>query len=108
MSKRKTDYAESDKAEERFQKIFEIRVQRRAQPAGSSYRMQLVCEQIPLNCTDKDGYHRDCYQWFTMNLNRLKPATHTVPQTRPKRSRSTEGVIFDSDCIYCGNFGRKK
>ena len=45
-----------------------------------------------------------------MNLNRLKPAIQTGPQTqtRPKRSRSLEGVIFDSDCIFCGNFGRKK
>ena len=88
----------------------DICVQRLAHPAGSSHRMQLACEQIPLNFTDKDGYHRDCYQRFTMNLNRLKPATQTGPQTqtRPKRSRSSEGVIFDSDCIFCGNFGRKK
>ena len=54
-------FSELDKAEERFQKILDIRVQRLAQPAGSSHRMQLVCEQIPLNFTDKDGYHRDCY-----------------------------------------------
>ena len=100
----KTYFSELDKAEERFQKILDIRVQRLAQPAGSSHRMQLVCEQIPLNFTDKDGYHRDCYQRFTTNLNRLKPAT----QTRPKRSRSSEGVIFDPYCIFCRNFGRKK
>ena len=84
--------------------------QRLAQPAGSSQRMQHVCEQIPLNFTEKDGYHCDCYQRFTMNLNRLKPATQTGPQTqtRPKISRSSEGVIFDSDCILCGSFGRKR
>ena len=37
-------------------------------------------------------------------------STQTGPQTqtRPKRSRSSEGVIFDSDCIFCGNFGLKK
>ena len=45
-----------------------------------------------------------------MNLNRLKPATQTGPQTQtlPKRSCSSEVVIFDSDCISCGNFGLKK
>ena len=45
-----------------------------------------------------------------MNLNRLKPATQTRPQkqARPKRSCSSEGVIFDSDYIFCGSFGRKK
>ena len=105
-----TYFSELNKAEERFQKILDIRVQRLAQPTGSSHRMQLVCEQIPLNFTDKDGYHCDCYQRFMMNLNRLKPAMQTGPQTqtRPKRSRSSEGVIFDSDCIFCGNFGWKK
>ena len=103
-------FSELDKTEERFQKILDIRVQRLAQPAGSSHRMQLVCEQILMNFTDKDGYHRDCYQRFTINFNRLKPATQTGPQThtRSKRSRSSEGAIFDSDCIFCGNFGRKK
>ena len=97
-----TYFSEVDKAEERFQKILDIRVQRLAQPAGYSHRMQLVCKQIPLNFTDKDGYHHDCYQRFTMNLNRLKPATQTGPptQTRPKKSRSLEGVIFDSDLIF--------
>ena len=103
-----TYFSELDKAEERFQKIIDIRVERLAHSAGSSHRMQLVCEQIPLNFTDKDGYHRD--QRFTMIMNRLKPATQTGPQTetRPKRSRSSEGVIFDSDCTFCGNFSRKK
>ena len=76
-----TYFSELDKAEETFQKILDIRVQCLAQPAESSYRMQLVCEQIPLTFIDKDGYHRDCYQRFTMNLNRLKPAMQTGPQT---------------------------
>lgn len=105
-----TYFSELDKAEERFQKILDIRGQRLTQPLGSPHRMEQVCEQIPQNFTNTDGYHRDCYQRFTMNLNRLKPATQTGPQTqtRSKRSRSSDGVIFDPKCIFCGSFGRKK
>ena len=55
-----------------------IRGRRLQEDASSSKRMQDVCDLIPETVdgldTKKTGWHRKCYQRFTKNLDRLKPA----------------------------------
>ena len=76
--------------------------------------MQFVCQQIPETFTSQHGYHRDCYQRFSSNLNRLtkpsgeKPSSVSSSVREPRRS-STEkdSVFFQPDCIFCNKSGRK-
>ena len=51
-----------------------IRNRRLLMPYDSHYRMEDVCNRIPESLADADldsiGYHRSCYQNFTLNLDR--------------------------------------
>jgi len=101
---------ELDNPEDRFGYICDVRNRRLEQPIGSANRMQTVCDQVPSKFDGNHGYHKDCYQRFTMNLNRLKTAAQTVSShERRKSTRSpSETVLFEPNCIFCGKFGRKK
>jgi len=89
-----TFFSEVDDAEDRFQKITEIRELRFTEPADSPHRMGNVCQKIPETIDKDDGYHRDCYQRFIMNFDRLKPATE--PDSQPARAtRRTSGSASD-------------
>ena len=98
----------------RFQRIKEICELRLSQPTDSPHRMQCVCQQIPETFTSQHRYHRDCYQRFSSNLNRLtkpsgeKPSSVSSSVREPRRS-STEkdSVLFQPDCIFCNKSGRK-
>jgi hypothetical protein len=55
------------------------------------------------------GYHRDCYQKFTMNLSRLPAPPPSIAgssdlESRRRRSLDPDKVIFRPDGIFCGNF----
>ena len=54
--------------EERFKKIHDVRTQRLAEPADSVHRKGSICEQVPAEYSSdmKYGYHRECYQKFTV------------------------------------------
>ena len=73
-----------------------------------------MCQQIPETFTSQHGYHRDCYQRFSSNLNRLtkpsgeKPSSISSSVREPRRS-STEkdSVLFQPYCIFCNKSGRK-
>ena len=98
---------------ERFDSICEIRDKRQSQPLGSSQRRDVICGQIPQQFADNHGYHRECYQRFTSNLDRLKlrevtDATGACQSTRQSRRSSAEQVIFEQNCIFCKSFERKK
>ena len=57
------------------------------------------------------GYHRKCYQRFTMNLGRLKASQVVEEESGPSRRSSTsssDGIIFSPDCIFCNKTGLKK
>ena len=73
--------------------------------------MQDVCEQIPLEFDDNDGYLRGCYQRFTININCLKVTS--MPRKKQKermpRRGSIEGkgkTLFQPNCILCKRYGR--
>ena len=96
---------------ERFRYICEIRRKRLSQPIGSAERMEAMCDQIPEEFGEIHGYHRDCYQRFTMNLNRLKQSATGKSNERRKSTRipsKTELVRVKPKCIFCNGFGRKK
>lgn len=101
-------------ADERFQSICEVRDIRETQPADSVNRQQHICDQIPVQYDGSQGYHRECYQRFTMNIKRMKPtagASNYQPKKRTRRSSSADGkdkILFKQDCIFCGKEGRKK
>ena len=68
---------------------------------------------MPEELKPEHGYHRDCYQRFTKNINRLKSSTEdseTIeqPRTSGRSSTTSEKVIFKPDCIFCNKEGRKK
>lgn len=98
------------KATEKLQQLHEIRNQRLRQPLESPNRMQAVCDLIPQTLPDdleSVGYHRQCYQRFTSNLDRLvvedlEPST-SQPQrtTRQMSSAGHSGPIFSQECIFC-------
>ena len=68
--------------QERLQKICKIQVKRLKKPLGSSRRMQDMCKQTPPEFGDNDGYHRGCYQQFTIDISRLKATSkHRKKQT---------------------------
>lgn len=71
--------------------------------------MEEACILILEDISDVHGYHRECYQLFTKNLNRLSEilSDATEPSTsRPPRS-SIDEVIFNPDCIFCKKEGPK-
>ena len=100
--------------DQRLKKLQEICDKRLAEPPGSVHRMTETCALIPSELNECHGYHRTCYQRFTMNLNRLQsPSTSSeLPSTssssrQVKRSTESEHVLFRSDCIFCSREGFK-
>ena len=59
---------------ERLQKLNDICRRSLLEPLASVNRMIDVCSQVPSTHTEEHmyGYHRECYQRFTRNLNRLQ------------------------------------
>ena len=57
--------------EEIFERIKHIRDQRLNQPIDYRYRMDKMCALVPSQLKSHHGYHRECYQRFTMDLQRL-------------------------------------
>ena len=51
-----------------FEKLLDIK-RRRLESTAEALRMADVCVQIPSTFSEGLGYHRDCYQKFTMNLS---------------------------------------
>ena len=91
--------------QKRFQKICKIRDKRLKEPLGSSRRIQDVCEQIPPEFGDNNGYHRSCYQRFTMNIIRLKITSKPRKKQKERMPRrgSIEGknkTLFQPNCIF--------
>ena len=96
---------------QKLDKLKEIRDKRLAQHAGSVHQMKDTCNLIPDVIKEHHhGYHRVCYQRFTMNINRL--ATHSdsrePSRSRPSRRSSADHMLFAPDCIFCNSEGRKK
>lgn len=98
-------------AKEKLEQLLEIRNKRLNQEHDSPYRMQTVCNLIPTTLPedlDSIGYHRQCYQRFTSNLNRLKEnendysnSSSLEQQLRLSRSLSSAGPPFPPECIFC-------
>ena len=53
--------------------------------------MQDVCEQIPLEFGDNDGYLRGCYQRLTINISCLKVTS--MPRKKQKERMPKRGSI---------------
>ena len=93
--------ADKDK---KFEKVKQIAFKRLNQPGGSSYKLSEQCANIPTTLSNHHGYHRDCYQRFTKNLDRLEEVEQTSSSGMNKRSltlanKSNDGVLFYKDCI---------
>ena len=98
---------------EKLNYLLDIRAKRLSQPLSSSYRMRDVCNQLPRSLDglnlDVTGYHRQCYQSFVKNLNRLKNITDddlSEPSSSKKhhspRIQVTSSVRFPLDkCLFC-------
>ena len=95
--------------QERFQKIIEIRDLRLSQPTDSTYRMESVCRLIPTEIGEGHGYHRDCYNHFTKNVERLKHTDSSKSKEifqKVHRKISIDKVaLFAKDCIFCNKEG---
>jgi len=96
-------------ATEKLQQLQKIRDRRLHQSHESPYRMQSVCDQIPPTLPDdleSIGYHRNCCQRFTGNLQLLGDDTEPEPSTSqrhhsPRKSGGSAGPIFPPECIFC-------
>ena len=105
--------SKSENPSERLQKINDICRRRLLEPQGSVHRMTDICSQVPSTYSEERmyGYHRQCYQRFTGNLNRLQASAvlEEKPSTsRPKRRSSIEKYIFPPECIFCGKEGKRR
>jgi hypothetical protein len=72
-----------------------------------------ACVQFPSTFSEGLGYHRDCYQKFTMNLSRLPAPPPSIAgssdfETRRRRSLDPDKIKFKPNCIFCEKEGRKK
>ena len=88
---------EIQRPEERFDKIHEIKRRRLAESAASVHRMDRVCQLVPNNMKPEHGYHRECYQRFTMNLGQLKASQVVEKESGPNWRSSTSssaGIIW--------------
>ena len=59
------------------------------------------------------GYHRDSYQRFTKNLDRLVEVEQMSSFGMNRRSliaasKRNDGVLFNKDCIFCNKMGKVK
>ncbi len=102
-------------AADKLAKLHSIHERRLAEPHGSPYHMEDVCNRIPANLLHIDlntaGYHHGCYQKFTKNLNRLKAvASCEEPSTScsPHKSLSSSAKkLFPTECVFCGKLEQK-
>jgi hypothetical protein len=86
---------------------------RRPESTAEALRMADVCVQIPSTFSEGLGYHRDCYQKFTMNLSHLPAQPPFIAgssdfESRRRRSLDPGKIIFIPDCIFCEKEGRNK
>lgn len=99
------------------EKLRKIAEKRLGQEFGSVHRMEKISQDFLTNIQSiaetTHGYHRDCYQRFTGNMNRLKEVVSdpsSSPNVEPRRSerKSSEGekIIFKPDCIFCNREGK--
>lgn len=96
--------------QERLEKLMNIQRLRQIQPTSSTQRLD---SQIPEVIHEKHGYHRDCYQKFTKNLNRLVTEERGEMVEQPATTRrkikpplgTTDRVVFEPDCIFCNKAG---
>ena len=96
--------------EERFKKLLDIRDLRLSQPLDSKQRMESVCRLLPTELGEGHGYHRDCYNHFTKNVERLKSTESTELVESSKKAQRKLSVdkiaLFAKDCIFCNIEGR--
>ena len=94
---------------DRFEMLKTIRDRRLSQSHDSPLRMEEMCKLIPKEITNVHGYHRDCYQMFTKNLDRLAVASGNpiVPSTSRLTRSSSDKSLFKSECIFCKKSGPK-
>ena len=62
---------------------------------------------------NRHGYHRDCYQRYTKNLDRLEEAEQTSSFGMNRRSLTAankwnDGLLFNKDGIFCNKMDRIK
>ena len=95
-------------AEGKLNQILRIRDQRSQKALESPYRMKSICDQIPSSLDNIDleevGYHRNCYQNFTKNLDRLhcnKPNASST-NTEEMVMRSPRKRKSDDSFLFCG------
>ena len=100
---------------EKLLHLHEIRDRRLAEPIESPFRMKDVCDMLPASLDDLDlertGYHRRCYQGFTMHLDRLKnkssdssgaPSTSQRHHSPRKQKSADDKVKFPpGECLFC-------
>ena len=86
-----------------------IRDRRLSQPYDSPFRMEEACKLILEDISNEHGYHRDCYQYFTKNLDRLTEpsADATAPPTSRSSRSSGDMIVFNPNCIFCKKIGPK-
>ena len=79
--------------ESRLQKLKSIRMQRASLPITSPERMKESCDLIPNVIDENHGYHRDCYQRFTKNLDRLQSTSSAEPENMKRVARAKHSTI---------------
>ena len=89
-------------------KLKDIKRRRLAEALNSPNRMTDVCNQIPDELSANEGYHRECYKRFTMNLSRLTLPVDESPSTSRPSRKSGDSIIFAPECIFCDSGTRKK
>ena len=72
--------------DKKIEKIKQIAFKRLNQPDESSYKLSEHCVNIPTTLMNHHGYHRDCYQRFTKNLDRLEEVEQISSSGMNRRS----------------------
>ena len=84
-----------------------------SQPGGSSWKLSEQCANIPTTLMNHHGYHNDCYQRFSENLDILKEVEQTSSSGMNRRSLVLannwhDGVHLNKDFMFCSKMDRTK
>ena len=99
--------------DEKFEKFKQIAFKCLNQPDRSSYKLSEQCTNIPMTLMNHLGYHKDCYQHFAENLDRLEQIEWTSSSGMNRRSATAankwcDGVLFNKNCIFSSKMDRIK
>ena len=96
--------------EERLNKLKKVADIKQRMPSKLQGNLKAISWQLPVTVQSGHGYHRSCYQLFTMKTNQLesKEQDKTTPKLKRMCSEKRDQKTFFQNCIFCEKESTKK